>query len=184
MSSPVEMYLAHLDAVSGGIEPRFVPVESTKPGMKSVTAIIYSDVPEVGYITGLTYGLSLADHTDWTLGKPELCISVRSSDEAWPLAVAHMAETMRGDCPFQYGDTIGLGGPISSESNMTAFVVFAPGVLPRDDYEGIHVGEAHINIAGCYPIYESERQFIQEHGLEAFWELDWDPYDVARQPVA
>jgi hypothetical protein len=45
----------------------------------------------------------------------------------------------------------------------------------------IDVGEAlPINIQGLYPIHEEERQWIWANGLEAFWRLDWDPYDVAR----
>ena len=34
-----------------------------------------------------------------------------------------------------------------------------------------------------YPTHASERAFIAQYGLEAFWKLDWDPYDVARPPV-
>jgi hypothetical protein len=68
---------------------------------------------------------------------------------------------------------------------MTAFVIFAPAVLPPEAYLGIDVGDPlPVNISGCYPIHESERAFIREHGLEAFWKLDWDPYDVRRPPVA
>ncbi len=63
-------------------------------------------------------------------------------------------------------------------------MVFAPAVMDRDDYLGIHVGDGdHINIAGVYPIHESERAYITSHGLEAFWKLDWDPYDVHRPPA-
>jgi hypothetical protein len=61
-------------------------------------------------------------------------------------------------------------------------VVFAPAVLDRDDYLGIHVGDGdHISIAGMYPIYDSERAYIGEHGLEAFWKLNLPPrVSVAR----
>ncbi|MFE2972939.1 hypothetical protein ACFXKC_57455 [Streptomyces sp. NPDC059340] len=75
------------------------------------------------------------------------------------------------------------------ESEMTAFCVFAPIVLDRDDYLGIGVGvpehEGHdvINIQGMYPIHEIERQFINEHGLEAFWKSAWEPTDVLRRPA-
>jgi hypothetical protein len=68
---------------------------------------------------------------------------------------------------------------------MTAFVIFAPAVLDRDSFLNIDVGDTKtINIAGCYPIYETEREYIRRHGLEAFWKRDWDPYDVKRAPVA
>jgi hypothetical protein len=181
----IERYLAHLDRLGGGVEPRFFPVESTHPGLSRVTVIVYDDLPEPGMITGITYGVSLANHPEWRFGKPELCISVQSSDLNWPLALGHIGETQRGDNPFHFGDTINFGEKITPESDMTAFVIFAPAVLDRSDYTGIDVGETlPINIAGLYPIHDAERRHIHEHGLEAFWTLGWDPYDVKREPVA
>ena len=56
-------------------------------------------------------------------------------------------------------------------------------MLGREDYVGIDVGdELPVSIQGVYPIHQSERAFIHEHGLEAFWNRDWDPYDVTRAP--
>jgi hypothetical protein len=67
---------------------------------------------------------------------------------------------------------------------MTSFAIFAPAVLDRSDYTGIDVGEAlSVNICGLYPIHEAERRYIHSLGLEAFWKLDWDPYDVRRRSV-
>lgn len=60
--------------------------------------------------------------------------------------------------------------------------MFAPAVLDRESYLGIDVGDSlPININGLYPIHDDERIWIAEHGLEAFWRLDWDPYDVRRR---
>jgi hypothetical protein len=180
----IERFLAHLDRLSGGVEPRFIPVESTHPGLPGVTVIVYDDLPEPGMITGITYGLSLASHPEWRLGKPELCISVRSSDLSWPLAVGHIAEIQRGTNPFHYGDTINSGEQITAESAMTAFVIFAPAVLGRADYTDIDVGEAlPINIIGLYPIHDAERRYIHQYGLKRFWGLGWDPYDMQRAAV-
>jgi hypothetical protein len=179
----IERFLAHLDVLTEGVEPEFWPVESTKPGMKGLTAITHPDVPEPGFLTAITYGLSLADHELWRHGKPELCISVRSTDRRWAQAAAFIAEQLRGECPFQYGDTVNFGEPISTESAMDAFFVFSPAVLGREDTR-VEVGDDHpVNIVGLYPIHRSEREFIKLHGLDAFWNLDWDPYDVARQPA-
>jgi hypothetical protein len=185
MSKPpsrVERFLAHLDQVSGGVEPQFFPVESTHAGLKGLTAIVYRDTPEPGLLTGLTYGLSLSDHPEWRLGKPELIVSVRSAEVIWAQAVAFIAEQLRGACPFTYGTTLNFGERISTDSEMTAFVIFAPAVLERAGFLGIDVGDCKINLAGCYPIYESERTFIGKHGLEIFWKREWDPYDVRRAP--
>ena len=50
---------------------------------------------------------------------------------------------------------------------------------------GIDVGEElPVNITGLYPIHDGERRFITKHGLETFWNRDWDPYDVHREAVA
>ncbi|MGW1185147.1 suppressor of fused domain protein [Streptomyces drozdowiczii] len=188
MASRVEKYLAHLDRLSGGREPRFFPVESTKQGLQGVTEIVYDNLPD-GLLTALTYGLSLAEHPDWQLGSPELCLSVNSANVIWAHAVGFLAEQLRGTCPFGYGSTINFGERIVPESEMTAFCVSAPLVLDRGDCLGIDVGpaghESHdvINIQGMYPIHEVERQFINEYGLEAFWKRDWEPANVLRRPA-
>lgn len=57
---------------------------------------------------------------------------------------------LRGSCPFRYGDTIDFGDPLS------------------------------VTIAGCCPINDVERRYVHERGLEAFWDLEWDLYDVRR----
>lgn len=38
--------------------------------------------------------------------------------------------------------------------------------------------------SGCSGTYDAERRYIHAHGLKAFWDLDWDPYDTKRPPVA
>lgn len=189
MASRVENFMNHLDRLSGGVEPQFFPVDSTKPGLPRVTAITYRNLPEDGLLTTVTYGLSLAQHDLWRISSPELCMAVRSDDVIWAHALAFMAETYRGVCPFSYGNVIDFGEQVADESAMTAFLVFAPVVLDREDYLRIDVGapghEGHdvINIQGVYPIHEAERQFIAESGFTAFWDLEWDPYDVRRQPA-
>jgi hypothetical protein len=100
-----------------------------------------------------------------------------------------LAESLRGRCAFSYGNTLDLGRPLTSETAMTGFVVFAPAVLDREDFLGIdvspdgHEGHDLINIAGCYPIHQVESRFIRENGLEAFWKSEWDIFDVTRPPA-
>ncbi|HYD51455.1 MAG TPA: suppressor of fused domain protein [Gemmatimonadaceae bacterium] len=181
--------MAHLDRLSGGVEPRFFPVDQPAGTSPKITSIVYRDLPEPGMLTGLTYGLSLAHHREWKLGRPELCISVRSDDERWAFAIAQLANALIHDCPFTYGDTINFGEPIAGDTTMTAFIVFAPAVLDRADFLNV-LGAPHgagpqdvINITGMYPIHDSERRFIHAHGLEDFWRLDWDPFDPGRPAV-
>lgn len=181
--SRAERFLAHLDALTGGLEPKLWPVESTKDGLKGVTAIGYQDLPEPGYLLGMTYGLSAAEHRDWVHGKPELSVCVRSDDAAWALAVGFLAEGLRGECPFAYGDLLDFGEPVSHESKMDGFVVFSSAVLEPADAR-IDLGdELPVDILGMYPTYDVERAYIAERGLEAFWQLEWDPYDVSRPPA-
>lgn len=142
-------------------------------------------MPEPGYITGVTYGLSEVEHEEWKLARPELIISVQSTDVAWPLAVAEMANQLRGKCPFCYGDLINFGEAVSPESEMSAFFVFAPAILERGDFLDIDVGGPRpVSIAGMYPIHDSERSLFGEIGLEAFWHYaGFDMYDVRRKPM-
>lgn len=187
MISRVERFLAHLDRVSGGMEPRFVRFDSTKPGMKSVTVMAYSDVPEPEYLTAITYGVSLAEHPEWTRSTAELVLSVKTTHaDGWISALGHVAERFRGDCPFTYGDTVNCGEPIAPDTMMTAFVAFPALVLERKDYECIdvsppgHEGHDLISVIGLVPIHGGERTFIHERGLEAFARLGFDAYDVTR----
>ncbi|MEU3464477.1 hypothetical protein ABZ721_31565 [Streptomyces sp. NPDC006733] len=63
---------------------------------------------------------------------------------------------------------------MAPESGMTAFRVFAPAVLDRSDHPGCDSrslgrgGRDLINPQGMHPAYETERQFIDEQGPQAF----------------
>lgn len=184
VTSRVERYLAHLDALAGGAEPQFWPLESAERALGRVVAIAYRNLPKAGLLTGLTYGLSLASHPDWVVGRPELSICVRSQDPSWALAAAFVANRLRGRSAFSYGELIDFGEPVSPESAMDGFVAFAPLVLDREAAT-VDVGDdLPVRIVGLYPVHASERAFVAAHGLEAFWRLDWDPYDVTRAPAA
>jgi hypothetical protein len=177
-------YLAHLDQVFG-VEPEFFPLESAMSSAPKVVCMVYRDIPEAGSITGLTYGLSEISHPEWLLGRPELTISVDSTDLAWPLAVADIANNLRGKCAFCYGDVINFGERISDESEMSAFFIFAPSILERESFLDIDVGgPQRINLAGMYPIYDTERSIFSKIGLEEFWHHpNFDIYNVRRLAV-
>jgi hypothetical protein len=186
-TSRAERFLTHLDALSGGVEPRFLAVPSTHDDLKDVTVVAYPNLPE-DLQTSFTYGVSLADHEAWTSGRPELCLSVRSSDDGWPEALGVMAESLRGQCPFRYGDLIRFDTPIAPDSKMTAFLVFASTVLDPESARA-EVGPPGqedsdvIHLYGIYPIHDSEAEYIGTEGLESFWRLEWDRYDVTRPPA-
>ena len=182
--TPGQRYLEHLDRLSGGIEPRLFRLDSLRPDLKGVAAIIYDDIPAPGWLTAMTYGLSLAHHPDWEYYKPELCISVSAADDRWALAMAEVAEQLRGQSVFLPGETIDFGGPITDDTALSAFVVFESAVLEPADCIGLDIGaDLPVSIVGLYPIHETERQFIDTFGLEAFWDRDFDPADVRRPPA-
>ncbi len=179
-----EKYLRHLDHIFQQ-EPEFHKNESLIDGIPGVTAIVYKDIPEKGYTTALTYGLSLVKHPEWKFGRPELCISVESPNLDWGQVVGYIANKLRGDCPFTYGQTINFGEKISDDSEMNAFFIFAPSTLDKNDYLNIDIGADYkISIAGLYPIYSEELETINEIGLEAFWHHpDFDNYSVTRKRI-
>ena len=159
--------------------------KSIIPKLPGVTSFVYKNIPEEGMITGLTYGLSLVNHQDWKYGRPELMISVESNDIAWGQVVGYLANKLRGDCPFSYGNTINFREKVSDDSEMDAFLIFAPSILDKEDFLNTNIGADYkINLKGVYPIYSSEIQLISEWGLEKFWHHpDFDMYNVKRKPI-
>ncbi|MGH7687367.1 MAG: suppressor of fused domain protein [Candidatus Dormibacteria bacterium] len=182
-TSPPELFLAHLARLAGGVEPVFFQIEATA-GLAAVVAVAYRGYPSRGQMTAFTYGLSLAEHVEWTAGKPELCICVRSMDERWAQAVAYTVDQMRVMSPFSRGTAINFGARISKESKMDGFLVSESRVLTRYDLT-VDVGaDRPITIAGIYPTYQSERDYVAVHGLDALWQRVPDPTDVKRPPAA
>ena len=181
--SNAELFVQHLDRVTGRSEDAIHQVQSSDPLMPNIAVFVYKDWPEPGFITGFTFGLSLVEHPDWKLGRPELMIAVESSDQAWTRAIGHVAENLRGKCPFCYGHTINFHAKVSKESELDAFLVFAPPFLAKEEMS-VQLKDYTCNIAGMYPMFSSELSLYQKIGLERFWHLpDWDPLNVHREPV-
>jgi hypothetical protein len=181
---PAQKYLEYLDSIFQ-VEPRFYTNESECKNIPGVTSIVYENIPEPGYITGLTYGLSLCSHPEWKYGRPELCLSVQSEDISWGQVPGFIANRLREKCPFCYGETINFKEKIADDSEMSAFFVFAPSIIDKNDYLDIDIGlDYKINIAGLYPIYESELKVINDIGLDAFWHSPgFDLYDINRKKI-
>jgi len=182
--TPVEKFMAHLDRIFQ-TKPEYYQEESKTEGIGGVTSIVNKDIPEKGMITGITYGLSLGNHPDWKFGRPELIITVDSKDASWAQVAGYLANSLRGNCPFSYSNTINFKEKISDESEMDVFLVFAPSILNKKDFMNIDFGlDYKINIAGLYPIYASEMEYIEKNGLEKFWKhTDFDMYNVNRKRI-
>lgn len=176
----MELFLQHLDDVVGRPEDVIRTVESSVREMRDVFVFIYKDWPHPGLLTAFTLGLSEAEHPEWTGVRPELMISVESTDEAWAYAAAYVSEHLRGRCPFHHGETINFRCAVSEESELDAFLVFSPVFLTAEQ-RCVPMGDGSVHITGLYPMYSSELPLYHEIGLERFWHLEgWDPFDVRR----
>ncbi|PQJ12142.1 hypothetical protein CJD36_005400 [Flavipsychrobacter stenotrophus] len=175
----------HLDNIFQ-VTPSFYENESKDNRYPGVTSLVYEGIPERGFVTGFTYGLSLIKHPAWKFGRPELTLSVKSDCGEWGQAVGYIANKLRGDCPFSYGNVINFEVPIAPDSEMSAFFIFAPSIITKDLYADIEIGaDFRINIAALYPIYESEIEVFNTIGLNEFWHHpDFDMYDVNRKRIA
>lgn len=182
--TPVEKYLEHLDKLFQR-EPEFYKNESLIEGVNNVTAIVYRDFPTIGYVTAVTYGLSLVEHDDWKYGRAELCICVKSENIDWGIVIGYIANHLRGKFPFTYGNTINFGEKVNEESQMDAFLIFTPTIFEREEYMDIDIGlDYKINLASLYPIYNSEIEIYNKIGIEEFLNHPkFDFYDVTREAI-
>ncbi|SDE44330.1 Suppressor of fused protein (SUFU) [Paenibacillus sp. UNCCL117] len=182
MKSNAELYLEHIEHVFG--EGYTIRKVEAVDGGPPVHVFIYKDLPEEGMMTFITYGLSEGDHPDWRVGKPELILTLETGDEAWGFAAAYLAAQLRGIKRFSYGDLFTWGEPISGESGMSGFFVFAPAIIDRERQK-VELPVKPVNLVGLYPVYREEIDLIQTIGLEKFWHLDgFELYNVNRKNLA
>jgi len=141
------------------------------PVLEPIAVLIYTNVPEADCLTGITYGLSLADHPEVRDGRPELAITVRPADPIWALRTGRMADVLRGRCPFSHG--LAIGGPSEPGLTMSSFVIAGPAFLHSDDVLPLDLAPAGssgrdvVDLAGCYPIHPSERDRIVRDGFRS-----------------
>ena len=134
MPSNAELFINHLDRLTGNTEPIIRRIELVRLRCGPVFVFTYKNWPEEGFITGFTFGVSEANHPEWRLGRPELMISIESLDESWCLAIGYIADQLRGKCPFCYGETIDFHARnIRANRNWTPFLVFGPPYLTKEN---------------------------------------------------
>jgi hypothetical protein len=179
-----QIFLEHVTELMGGPEDIIRPVGERAPGLPPIATFIWRDRPETGMITGITFGLSIVPHPEWRLARPELIVCMESKDESWPLAAASFANSFRGDKVFSFGDLFTLDTPISDESAMSAFFVFAPAIGEREQHR-IELSRYAVHLVQMYPLYPGEVSLYQKIGLEKFWNLDsFDPLDPRRRDLS
>jgi hypothetical protein len=184
MNPPAEQYVADLTRRCG--EPAsVVGVESDHPQWGLVLAIAFRDYPQLGLLTGFTYGLSAASHPGWRNAKPELVITVQSADEAWVHAVAYLAEWQRERHDFAPGSLFHYGKPIAPDSAMNSFLVFEPASKDNQMFAPIELPGGPIALRMVYPLYEGEVGLIQKVGIRKFMGLpQYDFFSVSRPDLS
>lgn len=135
--------------------------------------LVFNDVPEKGYLTCVTYGLSFVNHEKWNKNKrPELLLSIKSNDVKWALLIADLALELRGEFPFSYGQRINLNKKIEG-TNISYFLIFAPKIIESNQFLNIDIGlDYQICLTGIYPLTKGENDIIDLIGLEEFWKSD------------
>ncbi len=182
MASDVEVFLEKLTELFGE-ENEIHKVEPSVDGGRPIFVFFYEDLPENGMLTAITYGLSESDHPDWKLGKPELVVSLDTQDKNWGLVAGFFASEYQGEKPFCYGDLFVLDSPITEESKMVGYFVFAPSFLTQEQATICLPGKT-VSLVGMYPIYEEEIELYKQIGLEKFWKSEgFDMYNVNRSII-
>lgn len=181
MKQDHEIFYDHLQKILGPEDAIYVV--KPKDGTLPVSVFVYKNVPSVGMITGITYGLSHCDFPEWKFARPEMILSVNSLSVEWPCAAAAMAGLFRGEKRFRYGDTMTTDATLASDTEMDGFLIFAPSFLKKQE-QFVELNNYKIHFSQFYPIYRSELKVYKKIGLEAFWKhKDFDLYDVKRPPI-
>lgn len=175
-----EIYLNYMEHMFG---PANVIRRMEAPAGPAVHVFFYRDLPESGMLTAITYGLSTGSHPEWRSGKCELMVSLNTQDEGWGLAAAFFAAQFRNEKSFSYGSLFTLDEPITQESAMSGFLVFAPSFL-EPHQSALIMPDYKIYLKGLYPIYPEETAVYNAIGLEQFWHHpNFNMYDVNRPRI-
>jgi hypothetical protein len=152
-------------------------------GKPEIYVLFFDDLPENGFLTAVTCGLSNANHPEWKVAKPELMVSLESRERSWGLGIAYFASTFFNEKRFRYGDVFKIDDPISPESLMNGFLVFAPPFSTQEDFT-FNLSDRKVYLVGMYPIYEKEIDFYDKVGLKEFWHTDgFDFYNPKRMLI-
>ncbi|HYD43192.1 MAG TPA: suppressor of fused domain protein [Anaeromyxobacter sp.] len=180
MTSQATLYFEKIDALVGATGTYYPIGDAGDPQVVAVAS--YADVPEEGHTTSFTYGLSAAAHPQWKETRPELIVSVRSTDAAWGLCIGDAIHRMRRQSAFPHGTVVDIGAPISDESPMSCFLVFDNSLLEEDDSRIVLPGWT-VRLSQAYPIHAAEARLVERLGVQRFFfDLDIDFYDVRRPP--
>jgi len=150
----------------------------------TIYVFFFRNFPRPGLNTAVTCGLARANHPEWKQGRPELMVTMRSELPDWGLAVAYLASSFHGKKRFGHGDVFRIDVPIADDTNMKAFVAFAPDFLrPEQARFDAGVGKP-IVLVSMYPLYEEELATYERIGLRALFQTKGLEFDnPARAPI-
>jgi hypothetical protein len=179
-------YVQYLVNTIGAAYHDLAGIESSEASPGMVLAISFLDYPEKGLLTGFTYGLSEMAHPDWkNLSKPELTITVKSTDIHWVHAIGYLVEWHRATHAFQPGSLFQYGRPAAADSAMDSFLVFNPVVGQGDEFREISLGNDKIELMGVFPLYHDEVSLIQKIGIRKFTGLtEYSLFSVTRPDLS
>lgn len=157
------------------LEARFGEVmrilEMQSEGKPRIYVFYFNDLPEKGFLTAVTCGLSDSRRPEWKGGKPELIVTMQSQDPSWGLAAGYFASAFFDERRFSYGDVFKVDDPISDEGAMNGYLLFAPAFLDRENSR-FELEDRVIHLVGLYPIHDEEIAIYDRIGLDAFWHAE------------
>jgi hypothetical protein len=151
-------------------------------GRPRILVYYFANFPEAGMLTAITCGLSNASHPDWKFGKPELMVTLDTTDYQWGKAAAYFALAHYGDKAFSYGESFKLDFPMAGDSTMNAAFLYKPSFLDAEQAKFV-LQDRVVHLAGMYPMYDEEVKVFETIGLEAFWNAPGFDYYNARRPL-
>lgn len=111
----------------------------------------------------------------------EIVMTVRSADTRWALIPATMVSALWGLASFDPRRVVGYAGELVEGSQMAGVLLGeVPNLL---EVSQVPVCEDFVTLVGAYPIHRTEREFVDRHGFDALWSLEWDRYDPSRPAV-
>lgn len=154
-------------------------------GGREVSVYVFRNCPEPGMITGVTYGLSTeaVPGADPGHSRPELMISVESTDTMWAWNAAFFAAEYRGLRTFSTGEMYFADEPLAGDTLMDGLLAYAPTILPGEK-AWVKTPTGVIQFMQMYPIFRSELVVYERYGLPALWNHPgFEIYNPKREPV-
>jgi hypothetical protein len=145
----------------------------------------YNGVPSEDVVALATFGFSAVPLHMFRQELLVLCYERFASGDL-VRSLAGIVETVAaGEHPLMQGEVLTLApkGPIDERSSMVGFYSAVPSYFP-DEFQLVDDNDMSVDIGWLIPLYQSEVDWIGEHGWEAFevllLERDPDVLDLAR----